>query len=133
MTTGTAVDPAEIEAPPNVHVVQAAPHSRILPKASVVITHAGHGTTIKALSAGVPLVCIPMGRDQKDNTVRALRHGAGVRLSAKSKPDKIAAAVAEVLADPHYAAAARRFADILVREAATTPSAADEAEAMVRS
>ena len=133
MTTGTAVDPAEIEAPPNVDVVQAAPHSRILPEASVVITHAGHGTMIKALAAGVPLVCIPMGRDQKDNTVRALRHGAGVRLSAKSTPDKIAAAVADLLDDPHYAAAARQFADILAQEAATTPSAADEAEAMVRS
>jgi MGT family glycosyltransferase len=133
MTTGTAVDPDEIEAPPNVDVVQAAPHSRILPAASVVITHAGHGTTIKALAAGVPLVCIPMGRDQKDNTVRALRHGAGVRLSAKSTPDKIAAAVADLLGHPHYAAAARRFAQILAKEAATTPSAADEAEAMVRS
>jgi MGT family glycosyltransferase len=133
MTTGSAVDPGEIEAPPNVEVVQAAPHRRILPEASVVITHAGHGTTMKALAAGVPLVCIPMGRDQKDNTVRALRHGVGVRQSAKAPPDRLAAAVAEVLADPSYAAAARRFADILAQEAATTPSAADEAEALVRS
>ena len=133
MTTGNAVDPNEIEAPPNVDIVQAAPHSRILPEASVVITHAGHGTTIKALAAGVPLVCIPMGRDQKDNTVRALQHGAGVRLSVKSTPDKIAAAVADLLDDPHYAAAARHFAHILAQEAATMPSAADEAEAMVRS
>jgi MGT family glycosyltransferase len=133
MTTGPAVDPDQVKAPPNVEVVQAAPHSRILPDASVVITHAGHGTLIKALAAGVPLVCIPMGRDQKDNTVRALRHGAGVRLSAKSKPEKIAAAVARVLDDPQYAVAARRFAHILEHEAATRPSAADEAEAMVRS
>ena len=132
MTTGTAVDPDEIEAPPNVDVVQAGPHSRILPEASVVITHGGHGTMMKALAAGVPLVCIPMGRDQKDNTVRALRHGVGVRLSAKSTPDKIAAAVADLLDDPHYAAAARHFAHILAQEAATIPSAADEAEAMVR-
>ena len=87
---------------------------------------------MKALAAGVPLVCIPMGRDQKDNTVRALRHGVGVRLSAKSTPDKIAAAVADLLDDPRYAAAARHFAHILAQEAATIPSAADEAEAMVR-
>ena len=133
MTTGPAVDPDKIEAPPNVDVVQAAPHSRILPEASVVITHAGHGTMIKALAAGVPLVCIPMGRDQKDNTVRTLRHGACVRLCVKSTPDKIAAAVAGLLDDPHYAAAARHFAHILAHEAATMPSAADEAEAMVRS
>jgi MGT family glycosyltransferase len=133
ITTGPAVDPDEIEAPPNVEVVQAAPHSRILPEASVVITHAGHGTLIKALAAGVPLVCIPMGRDQKDNTVRALRHGTCIRLSVKSTPDKIAKAVADILDYPQYAAAARRFAHILTQEATTTPSAADEAEALVRS
>lgn len=132
MTTGTAVDPDEIEAPPNVEVVRAAPHSRILAEASVVITHAGHGTMIKSLAAGVPLVCMPMGRDQKDNTVRALRHGSCIRLSAKSTPDRIAAAVTDLLDDPRYAAAARRFARILAQEAATTPSAADEAEAMLR-
>lgn len=132
VTTGTAVDPNEIEAPPNVEVVQAAPHSRILTEASVVITHAGHGTMIKTLAAGVPMVCIPMGRDQKDNTVRALRHGGCVRLSAKSAPDTIAAAVAELLGDPRYAAAARHYAGILAQEAATMPSAADEAESMVR-
>jgi MGT family glycosyltransferase len=132
MTTGLAVDPDEIAAPANVDVVQSAPHSRILPEAAVVITHAGHGTMMKALAAGVPLVCIPMGRDQKDNTVRALRHGAGIRLSAKSTPDTIAAAVATLLDDPSYAAAARQFAHVLAQEATMTPSAADEAEALVR-
>ena len=96
MTTGPAVDPDKIEAPPNVDVVQAAPHSWNLPEASVVITHAGHGTMIKVFAAGVPLVCIPMACDQKDNTVRALQHGAGVRLSVTSTPDKIAAAVADL-------------------------------------
>lgn len=50
----------------------------------------------------------------------------------RSKPDKIAAAVADVLNNPHYAAAARNVAGILAKEAATMPSAADEAEAMVR-
>jgi len=30
-----------------------------------VITHAGHGSVLKALAAGVPLVCMPLGRDQK--------------------------------------------------------------------
>ena len=41
-----------------------------------VVTHAGHGTVLKTLAAGVPMVCMPMGRDQKDNTVRVLRLGA---------------------------------------------------------
>jgi MGT family glycosyltransferase len=132
LTTGQAIDPRTIQAPPNVEAVQAAPHSRILPDASAVITHAGHGTVLKSLAAGVPLICIPMGRDQKDNTVRVLRLGAGVRLKQRSTPGQITAAVSEVLHNPQYAAAARSFAQVLTREAASTPTAADEAEGLLR-
>ncbi|HKH56371.1 MAG TPA: glycosyltransferase [Propionibacteriaceae bacterium] len=132
ITTGRAVEPKDVPAPPNVEVLQAAPHQQILTHASAVVTHAGHGTVLKALSAGVPLVCIPMGRDQKDNTVRVLRLGAGVRLSDRSTPSQIAAAVSDVLRNAQYASAARRFADVLRQEARNAPSAADEAEALIR-
>jgi MGT family glycosyltransferase len=132
LTTGRAIDPGEIEAAPNVQVVPAAPHNRILADASAVITHAGHGTVLKSLAAAVPLVCIPMGRDQKDNTARVLRLGAGVRLNQRSTPGRIAAAVSEVLHNSEYAAAAASFAEVLAREAANTPSAADEAEALLQ-
>jgi len=69
-----------------------------------------------------------MGRDQKDNTVRVLRIGAGVRISKKATPHLIAAAVSDVLDDSQYASAACRFAATLAWEAANRPSAADEAE-----
>jgi UDP:flavonoid glycosyltransferase YjiC (YdhE family) len=131
LTTGRAVDPSEIQAPPNVQVLQAAPHRRVLAEASVVVTHAGHGSVLKSLAAGVPMVCIPMGRDQKDNTVRVLRLGAGVRASRRSSPDRIAAAVSEVLRNPQYGEAARRFAGVLATEARNMPSAADEAESLL--
>jgi MGT family glycosyltransferase len=131
LTTGRAVDPAEIQSGANVEVVQIAPHARVLREASVVVTHAGHGTVMKALAAGVPLVCIPMGRDQKDNTVRVLRLGAGIRLSKKSTPAQIAAAITEILERPQYLAAARRFAEVLAWEAAHRPRAADEAESLL--
>ncbi|HET9778186.1 MAG TPA: nucleotide disphospho-sugar-binding domain-containing protein [Propionibacteriaceae bacterium] len=132
LTTGRAVDPGEIQAGANVEVLQTAPHARVLREASAVVTHAGHGTVMKALAAGVPLVCIPMGRDQKDNSVRVLRLGAGIRLSKKSTPAQIAAAVTEILERPQYLAAARRFAEVLAWEAAHRPRAADEAESLVR-
>ena len=131
ITTGLAVEPQEIQAPPNVEVVQAAPHRQVLAEASVVVTHAGHGTVLKALAAGVPLVCVPMGRDQKDNTVRVIRFGAGVRISKKATPNQIAAAVSKILENPNYASAARRFAAVLAWEAANVPSAADEAEGLL--
>ena len=132
LTTGRAIDPRAIEAAQNVEVVRAAPHNRILSEASAVITHAGHGTVLKALAAGVPLVCVPMGRDQKDNTVRVLRLGAGVRLDQRSTPGQIAAAVSELLHNHQYAAAAVSFAEVLAREAANTPSAADEVEELLQ-
>jgi MGT family glycosyltransferase len=132
LTTGRAVDPADIQAGGNVEVLQTAPHSRVLREASVVVTHAGHGTVMKSLAAGVPLVCIPMGRDQKDNTVRVLRLGAGIRLSKKSTSAQIAAAITEILERPQYLAASRRFAEVLAWEAAHRPRAADEAESLLR-
>jgi MGT family glycosyltransferase len=132
LTTGRAVEPSHIPAPPNVQVLRAAPHRQVLAEASVVVTHAGHGIVMKSLAAGVPMVCIPMGRDQKDNTARVLRLRAGVQIGKRSTPARIAAAVAEVIDQAHYRAAARHFAHVLVEEAKSTPSAADEAEALLR-
>jgi UDP:flavonoid glycosyltransferase YjiC (YdhE family) len=73
-----------------------------------------------------------MGRDQNDNTVRVLRLGAGVRLKQQSTPRQIAAAVSEILYNPEYAAAARSYAQVLTHEAASTPTATDEAEGLLR-
>jgi MGT family glycosyltransferase len=132
LTTGRAVEPSQIPAPPNVQVLRAAPHREVLAEASVVITHAGHGIVMKSLAAGVPMVCIPLGRDQKDNAARVLRLRAGVQIGKRSTPDRMAAAVTEVLDHAHYTAAARHFAHVLAHEAASRPSAADEAEALLR-
>jgi MGT family glycosyltransferase len=131
ITAGRAVDPADVPAPPNVTVVRAAPHGVVLAETAVAVTHAGHGSVLKALAAGVPLVCMPMGRDQKDNTRRVLRLGAGVHLDKKAPPERIAVAVRSVLEEPGYGQAARRFADILAVEAETRPSAADRAEGLL--
>jgi UDP:flavonoid glycosyltransferase YjiC (YdhE family) len=57
--------------------------------------------------------------------------GAGVRIGQRSTPDRIAAAVAEVIAVPRYRQAALTVADILALEAMTRPTAADEAEALL--
>ena len=131
LTTGRAIDPAEISAPANVHVVRAAPHRAVLAEAAAVITHAGHGSVMKALAAGVPLVCMPMGRDQKDNTVRVLRLGAGVGVDKDADAGRITAAVRRVLDEPGFADAARRMAATLATEARTRPSAADRAEGLL--
>ena len=131
VTTGRAVDPGEVPAPRNVRVLRAVPHALILPEAAVVVTHAGHGTVIKALAAGVPLVCLPQGRDQKDNAARVQRLGAGIRLGKRATSAAIASAVRQVLDNNQYRNAAAAFAAQLAVESANTPSAADEAEALL--
>ena len=81
VTTGPAADPAAIRAPANVSVRRWVRHADVLPSCSAVLTHGGHGTVIKALTAGVPLVVAPLGRDQPDNAARVVHAGAGLRLS----------------------------------------------------
>lgn len=118
-TTGQGIDPGSIQAPANVQVVRAAPHSEVLRGAALAITHCGHGITIKALAAGVPLVCLPMGRDQLDVAARVVHAGAGLRLEPSGAPDEIAAAAHRVLADGSYRRAAERIAAAIAEETAT--------------
>ena len=95
------------------------------------MSHCGHGTALKALSHGVPLLCLPMGRDQHANTTRVLRLGAGIRVNKRASAHQVAAAVRDVLNEPAFTANAKRVAQMLATEAAAQPNAADEIEAMV--
>ena len=110
VTTGPAVDPDALHAPDNVDVLRSAPHGPILQRASLVVTHCGHGTTLKALAAGVPMVCIPMGRDQDDTAARVVHHGAGIRLRRSASSSAIRDAAAHVLEREQYRRAAQRLA-----------------------
>lgn len=109
--------------------VRSAPHAEVLRHAAAVVTHAGHGTIIKSMAAGVPVVALPMGRDQPDNAVRAAAAGAGVVLKPKAKVAAIRAAVSDVLATPSYATAARRLATAMAAES-THDRALAELEAL---
>jgi UDP:flavonoid glycosyltransferase YjiC (YdhE family) len=129
VSTGPAVDPADVPGTPTVAVVRSAPHAQLFPLADAVLTHAGHGTLLKALAAGVPAVCFPLGRDQKDNVVRAERHGAVLRLRPGAPPAAIAAAVRRLLQEPAFAANASRLGARLRAEAASS-ALVDEIEAV---
>ena len=80
------------------------------------------------LAAGLPLVCLPQGRDQRDNAARVQRLGAGIRLGKRATSAAIAGAVRKVIDSGQYREAAAAFAAQLSRESANTPTAADEAE-----
>ena len=111
--------------------MRAAPHSEVLREAALAITHCGHGVTIKALAAGVPLVCLPMGRDQLDVAARVVHAGAGVRLDQAAAPDEIASAARTVSSrDDSYRDAAERIAAAIAEETATD-LAVEEIEAVL--
>ena len=84
------------------------------------MTHAGHGTVIKSLAAGVPVVAMPLGRDQLDNAARVAHHGAGLKLKPKASSDAIARAVRRVLDEPSFRANAERLAAAIASETART-------------
>src|SRR5580704_4513428 len=116
VTTGPAVDPALIAASPNVTVTRWVRHADVLPDCSVIITHGGHGTVMKALAAGVPLLVVPLGRDQPDNAARVVHAGAGVRLRKNASVSALRLATMQVIEDPRYRAAAGRMAARLAAE-----------------
>jgi len=118
VTTGPAIDPHQVAAPANVTVVRSAPHQAVLAHATCVVTHGGHGTVVKALAAGVPMVILHHGRDQADNMARVVARGAGISVKRSASPAKITAAVHAVLEDPSYRDAAARLGEIIRRDAA---------------
>lgn len=109
LTLGPSLDPSEVPGTENVVVVRAAPHAQVLAHAALLITHCGHGTTLKGLAAGVPLVCLPMGRDQNDTAARVVFAGAGVRLQPGASAERIEGAARRVLEEPSFRAAAVRL------------------------
>lgn len=129
VTTGPAIDPAQIDAPEGVTVVRSAPHREVLAHTDVLLTHGGHGTVMKGLAAGVPIVCMPTGRDQPDNAARLVHRGAGVTISKKASPAKIAAAVHRVHTNPSFRAAAVLLGE-QVRAEANSGAALAELEAL---
>jgi UDP:flavonoid glycosyltransferase YjiC (YdhE family) len=108
-TTGGIVEPAELSAPANAWLTSFADHEQLLERAAVVLGHGGHGTMMRALRHGVPVVGIPAkGGDQEPNTRLIEEWGAGLALPPDTDELRIRAAVQEVLASDRFAAEARR-------------------------
>ena len=54
----------EMPLPPNVHVLDEAPHDWLFPRVAVAVHHGGAGTTAAAARAGIPSVVTPFLMDQ---------------------------------------------------------------------
>jgi UDP:flavonoid glycosyltransferase YjiC (YdhE family) len=110
VTTGRGVDPASLTAKANTTVVRHAAHDAVLPTARLLITHAGHGTVMAGASYGVPMLCLPMGRDQPRVAARVADLGLGTVLDPAAPSPELAAAVTDLLSDPAMKARSQAFA-----------------------
>ena len=117
VTTGPALDPDVIKPAANVTVVPSAPHAQVLKHTRAVVTHGGHGTVMKTLAAGVPMVVMPHGRDQKDNGARVRARGAGLVIPRNAPSRRIATALRAVLDDSSFAENARSLGAVITRDA----------------
>jgi UDP:flavonoid glycosyltransferase YjiC (YdhE family) len=99
LTAGPALETESLDVPENVKVVGYLPHRAALPHAALMITHAGWQTVNAALADGVPLLCLPDGRDQPDNAARVVETGAGVRASKRTSPRRLRRLIGASLTD----------------------------------
>ena len=116
LTSGPSIDPDVVRAPANGVVRRFVPHSAVLPHAALVVCHGGHSTVMGALAHGVPLVCMPMGRDQDEIAERLEACRAGRTVARDASAAELRAAVADVLGTPSYRASAQRMAELMRRE-----------------
>jgi UDP:flavonoid glycosyltransferase YjiC (YdhE family) len=112
-TVGPAYDTATFRAPKNVTLLPSAPHDAVMNKVSLVVTHGGHGTMSRALWHGLPLLVMPMGRDQHDIALRVEAHGAGLILPAAAAEVEIAAALGRLGREPQFGISARRLGEAI--------------------
>ncbi|MGG6897744.1 nucleotide disphospho-sugar-binding domain-containing protein [Rhizobium sp. BR 315] len=103
VTLGKALEGLRLQSPANITILANAAHDDLLTKARAIVTHGGHGTVMRSLCHGVPLVILPMGRDQNDNAARVDYHGAGLRLDPSVPPQMVGEAVRRVLSEPSFA------------------------------
>jgi UDP:flavonoid glycosyltransferase YjiC (YdhE family) len=69
------------------------PLAQLLPYCSLVICHGGAGTTLAALSRGIPLLLTPQGADQFYIAGRAVAAGAGQYLNLRECGEQVLAAI----------------------------------------
>ena len=129
VTTGRTIQPAALRAPANATPHAYADHAPLLARASAVVGHGGHATTVRALAHGVPVLVLPMHPmlDQPMIGRAVGASGAGLTLPKTAAPAAIGAAVQRLLDEPSFATAARGIAaGLQSHDGAAT--AADEVE-----
>jgi UDP:flavonoid glycosyltransferase YjiC (YdhE family) len=108
---GHDLDPASLGSrPSSTRVVRYVPIGPLLETASLLVFHAGSGTMLAGLAAGVPLVVLPVNADQPVNAERCVAAGVARALAPDARgAEDVGRAARAVLDDGRYSIAARRL------------------------
>jgi MGT family glycosyltransferase len=110
-TTNRIVPQSPIEVPGNAILVDWLSYSQLMPAASLVISHGGHGTVARALAAGTPLLISPFTGDMSETAMRISWAKAGLSLPWRlCHPSPLRWATRRILGDPSFAAHAGELA-----------------------
>jgi MGT family glycosyltransferase len=129
-TLGPHLRAGDLRAPANATLTGYVCHAAVLPHADLAVNHAGLGSIGAALTAGVPVVCLPLGRDQPGNAEAAAAAGAGRVLPQDAPADRLRATVLDALEDDALLRAAARLAD-RIRSLDGPTTAAESVEQLV--
>jgi MGT family glycosyltransferase len=113
-TTAGIIRPEELNVPSNAVVLQYVDHESVMKRASLVITHGGHGTAMRALRHGVPLVFMPgIAPDQPIVAAACAELGVGRVIPADADVNKLRSLVVDSLNTTDYFARASGLAGLL--------------------
>ena len=130
-TTGGIVAPNELASPENAVVLNYAAHDPIMRRAALVMTHGGHGTAMRSLRHGVPMVVIPgLAGDQPFVAAAVQEWGAGRALPGDAGIEAMREAAQDVLSTPSFRENARQRSAALAGIDGAA-NAADEVEALL--
>jgi MGT family glycosyltransferase len=110
-TTNRVVPQRPVEVPDNAVLVEWLSYSQVMPAASLVISHGGHGTVCRALAAGTPLLISPFIGDMSETAMRVSWAGAGLSLPWRlCRPGPLRWAAERILVDPSFTSRAAKLA-----------------------
>jgi UDP:flavonoid glycosyltransferase YjiC (YdhE family) len=111
VTVGPGGDPAALDVDPAwVRVERFVPLDRALEDCALVVGHGGAGTTLAALSRGIPMVLLPQSTDQFINSERAVAAGAALSIMpAELGAETLRTAAQQILSGDSHATAARHI------------------------
>jgi rhamnosyltransferase subunit B len=102
VVTGPGGRPDVVTGLDGVHVTDYVAFSKVMDRCRAAVHHAGVGTTVAAIRAGLPQVVVPKGFDQPDTAARVEALGIGVVVPWRKRHHGLGPALSRVLSETSF-------------------------------